>query len=226
MYLQQPINLEPSTRIYSVGDFLPSQRVQSNHLFEEIDSERRYGISTTWMSEVMGIVERRVASPDMKPSDLAIHAGREALDSCPEINPDDIDMVLYCGIERDFTEPATAHAVQDGLGLKANRVFDVMNACFGFNDGIDIANNYIISGSAKYVLLVTGEIMTRIYPSFLKQMKDGVSVHQARNLIGWFSLGDAGGAMIIGCSEAGVREGFESCNPRTQLWVPRAVTPI
>ena len=198
----------PLTRIYSVGDYLPSQKVQSNHLFEDLDSDRKYGIPTTWMSETMGIVERRVAAENTKPSELAILAAREAIESCTEIHPDQIDMVLYCGIERNYTEPATAHAVQDGLGLKAHRVFDISNACFGFNDGIDIANNFISSGSAKYVLLVTGEIMTRIYPSFIKQLKKGVSVHKARNLIGWFSLGDAGGAMIIGPSEPEDHRGF------------------
>ena len=203
---------EPATRILSVGTSLPEEVVMSDHLFEEFSSETNYGIPINWMSETMGISERRVADAGTKSSDLAIQAARRALEAHDWINPAKIDVVIFCGIERDRIEPATAHTVQHALGLKANHAFDVSNACFGFNDGIEIANSFIKSGLAEYVLVTTGEVITKIVPSFIKQLQDGVSVKDARNLIGWFSLGDAGGAMLIGPSERGDNRGFKLFN--------------
>jgi len=204
-----PLN-EPATRILSAGSYLPKNIVKSSDLFEEIGTERLYDIPTNWMDEKMGIHERRVSEPGSKPSELAIHAARKAIDNYPEVHQDQIDMVIFCGIERDQSEPATAHSVQHALGLKARHAFDISNACFGFNDGIEIANNFIKSGSAKYALVVTGEVITKIIPSFIRQMKIGVSRSKAKNLIGWLSLGDAGGAMLIGPSEPGDCRGFKT----------------
>ena len=64
--------IKKKTKIHSTGIYLPSEIVKSDDIFSEIKSETQYGIATNWMSEKMGIVERRVAPSDAKPSDLAI----------------------------------------------------------------------------------------------------------------------------------------------------------
>ena len=69
------------SKIYSTGIHLPKEIVKSDDLFAEIHSESQYGIETNWMSEKMGIVERRVAPSDSKPSDLAIPAARDAINN-------------------------------------------------------------------------------------------------------------------------------------------------
>lgn len=195
--------------IKSVGTYLPSQVVKSDHLFEEIDSERRYGIPTNFMSKDMGIIERRMSHDQAMPSELAIPAAQSAIDSCPDLNPDDIGLVIFCGIERDQPEPATAHTIQNALGLNAENVFDVANACLGFVDGIKIATNYISAEIVSHALVVTGEVSTRVLRSFVKQLKAGVSIEQANKLIGGLSVGDAGGAVILGASE---ESGFQLFN--------------
>jgi len=113
---------EMKVKIFSSGIYVPDEIVKSDHLLEQIKSDENYGIPTNWMSKYLGINERRMAPSDAIPSDLAIPAARMALDSCPEINPDFIDSVYFCGIERDQPEPATAHVIQNALGLSANTV--------------------------------------------------------------------------------------------------------
>ncbi len=202
-------------KIHSTGTYLPSQIVKSDDLFAEIKSESQYGIATNWMSEKMGIIERRVAPSDAKPSDLAIPAAQQALDEMKEINPQEIDLVIFCGIERDQPEPATAHTIQDKLGLNARYAFDIANACFGFIDAMQIATNYISCGIVRYALVVTGEVPSHVMRSVSNTLKSGVDIKTAQNLIGALSVGDAGGAVIMGISEKGNKSGFELFNTET-----------
>ena len=74
-------------KIFSTGTFLPDQIVKSDDLFAEFKSEQNYGIPTNWMSDRVGIQERRMGSADALPSDHAIPAAQKALDNCPEIDP-------------------------------------------------------------------------------------------------------------------------------------------
>lgn len=196
------------SKIISSGIYLPDEVAESDHIFQSFKSEKNYGIATDWMSDTMGIIERRVSREDQSPSDLAVEAARRAIDSCRQINPDDIGMVLFCGIERDQPEPATAHVVQNKLGIKADIAFDVSNACFGFVDGLRIAEQFISSGSIKYALVVTGEIPTRLMKDYVNQLKSGMDIKQAKKILGFLSVGDAGAAVIVGPSDESQADGF------------------
>jgi len=198
------------TKIYSVGSFLPSQIVKSDDLLAEIRSDSRYEMSTDWISQKMGIIERRVAQPDASPSSLAIPACEEAIENAPDIRPDTIDMVIFTGIERDQPEPATAHVIQDRLGLNAKYTFDVANACFGFVNGIEMASQYIRSGAVRYALICTGETPTKVLYSIVDELKMGVDQKTFRKMLGGLSVGDAGGAVIVGPSDDD--SGFELFN--------------
>lgn len=199
-------------KIYSTGVHFPTEVVKSEELFVEINSEAQYDIPFNWMSDVMGIHERRVAPHDAKPSDLAIPAAEQALNSLPHLKREEIGLVIFCGIERDQSEPATAHTVQHKLGLNAQYAFDMANACFGFVDAMQIATNYISCGIVKYALVVTGEVPTRVSKAAIKVLKKGVDIKTARNIIGALSVGDAGGAAVIGPTETNEQAGFELFN--------------
>ncbi|MFT6100068.1 MAG: 3-oxoacyl-[acyl-carrier-protein] synthase-3 [Arenicella sp.] len=205
-------NVLAKAQILSTGVYLPPQIVTSDYLLEEIDSERQYGIPLDYLSKEMGIIERRVSDHGTLPSELAIKAAQEAMGRCPDLNPDDIDAVIFCGIERDHPEPATAHVIQHALGLKANYVFDVSNACFGFLDGLRIASVYITAGLIKQALVVTGEVSSTLLWEFTRQLKRGMSAEDARLRIGALTVGDAGGAMLLGGSYGYDCSGFEVFN--------------
>lgn len=202
-------------QILSVGQYLPDEVVKSDDLFSDFGSEVRYGIPENWMSEQMGIKERRMAPRDAKPSEIALPAARQALfnSGLQEI---DIDLVIFCGIERDMPEPATAHVIADQLGLAPRHAFDVANACYGFVDGLQLASQFIASGVLKHALVVTGEITTnKVLLGALEALKNGVDVKQAKKLIGMLSVGDAGGALVLGPSHNGT-SGFEAFNAISQ----------
>lgn len=205
-------HIKAKNKIYSTGVFLPTQIVKSDDLFEEIRSEAQYDIPINWMSEKMGIGERRVAPSTFQPSDLAIPAAIQALDECDQIKPQDIDLVIFCGIERDQPEPATAHVIQHALGLNAKYAFDIANACYGFVEAMQLADCYIRSNIARYALIVTGEVPSRVLRAAVDVLKKGVDIKTARNIIGALSVGDAGGAIIVGPNNCQKKSGFELFN--------------
>ncbi len=215
--LQQVHQLKPiiKTQMIGVGTYLPDYKVSSEDLMKDIDTEKRYGMPYDWMSTEMGILERRMVSEDQSPSDLAVKAAQKALDSCPELNPDLINAVIFCGIERDMPEPATAHVIQRALGLRADHVFDVANACFGFLEGLKLASCLVESGMIEYGIVVTGEVSTKMSRRVVEQLKKGISKDAAKHLWGMLSVGDAGGAIIVGHSRSG-KSGFMKFSQKSQ----------
>jgi len=202
-------------KICAVGSYLPEEVLKSDDIFNEFDSAEQYNIATDWMSNEMGIEERRVAPTNTKPSQLAIPAAQAAIDNLDGLSADLIDMVIFCGIERDQSEPATAHTIQQALGLHADHAFDVSNACFGFMHGIEIATNYIRSGSVRLAMVVTGEVPSRVLRAAVERLKAGLSRQEAQDIIGALSVGDAGGAVILGPSAPGELEGFRIFNTKS-----------
>lgn len=196
--------------ILSASSFLPKQIIKSVDLFDEIKSEQQYDISRDWMSVKMGIKERRIAKKGTQPSMLAVPAARKAIEQS-SINTDDIGLVIFAGIERDYSEPATVHNIQNQLGLRAKYAFDVSNACFGFVDAIKIASNFINQGDVDYALICTGEVQSKVLHAAVDRLKKGLNIREARNIIGALSVGDAGGAVIIGKSENN-KSGFDLFN--------------
>ena len=200
-------------QILSAKSFLPNQKVKSIDLFEEFKSEQNYGISKEWMSKDMGIHERRLSSSESKPSDLAIPAAEKAIADAG-ISYDGIDMVIFCGIERDRPEPATAHTIAHKLGINPQHSFDVSNACFGFIEGVKIATKFIETTAIKHALIVTAEVASNVTYAVLELLKQGMNQDEVKNYIGGLSIGDAGGAVVLGESRDGV-SGFDLFNTAT-----------
>lgn len=189
-----------SSRIYSVGKYIPSNRIYTKDLIREMGPDK-FDIEDDYIEKNLGIRELRHADSDAEPSDLAIAACEDCL-AKSDVQPDQIDYVIFCAVEGDCPEPATAHTVQKALGLNA-RCQDVSNACLGFMTGIEFAEALIISGKARYVLVCTGEKTSRIALMALEELKAISSKKVFEKRVGLLTVGDAGGAMIIGPARAG-----------------------
>ncbi|MEO0368755.1 MAG: 3-oxoacyl-[acyl-carrier-protein] synthase III C-terminal domain-containing protein [Pseudomonadota bacterium] len=185
-----------SVKIDSVATYLPKKILLSEEFFNSVGLYRDYGIRDDWMDEKMGIHERRAAPLNTKPSTLAIRAAEKALRAA-DIDKSDIGAVYYCGMERDQIEPATAHTINHELELSANCVLDISNACFGFFDGIEIASAKIESGYIDAALIVTGETQSLLRDKLTELIEFGVDKKDLLNFLGFYSLGDAGAAMVL-----------------------------
>jgi 3-oxoacyl-(acyl-carrier-protein) synthase III len=197
----RPLALAAGVRIAGVGAEIPPTVVTTAEV-EARAGIREFGFESGWLEHVIGVRERHWAAPEVKPSDLAIGAGRKALDDAG-VDPGTIDAVLFTGITKDFFEPATANVVAEGVGAGAARVLDVMNACNGFIDGLDMGDALIRCGRARRVLVTSGErasIITRHRARTVEEL--------IRSLAG-LMVGDGGGAVVLEATDVpgrGLRE--------------------
>jgi 3-oxoacyl-[acyl-carrier-protein] synthase-3 len=116
--------------------------------------------SNDWIIERTGIHERRICAPDEASSDLAYHAARNALSSAA-LKPKDLDLIIVATSTPDSTYPSTACILQAKLSASRAFAFDINAACTGFLYALSVGQSYIMSKSAKRVLVVGAETMTR-----------------------------------------------------------------
>ena len=112
-----------------------------------------------WIASRTGMQVRHIASEGEATSDLAIPAGRQALEAAG-IAPEAVDLVLVATISPDMFFPSTACLVQHGLGCKHAGAFDVLAACTGYVTVLATAKAYIEAGLAKTILVIGADTIT------------------------------------------------------------------
>jgi 3-oxoacyl-[acyl-carrier-protein] synthase III len=145
----------PSARIIGTGSYVPP-RVLTN-----ADLEKLVDTSDEWIVTRTGISERHIASDDEATSDLAYHAATAALESAG-VDAGDLDMILVATATPDMFFPSTACVLQDRLGARRSAGLDISAACSGFIYGLAMANGLIRAGTARTVLLVGAETLTKV----------------------------------------------------------------
>jgi 3-oxoacyl-[acyl-carrier-protein] synthase-3 len=142
-------------RVLGTGAAVP-KKVLSN-----ADLEKLVETSDEWITSRTGIKERRIVSDGEKFSDLCTKASELALKRA-HVRPEDVDMILVGTISSDMLFPATSCLVQHNLGATKAAASDISAACAGFLYGLHLADGLIQSNKAETVLVVGGEILTRI----------------------------------------------------------------
>ena len=104
-----------------------------------------------------GIKERRMWSPNTKPSDASAAAGRNVL-KASALRAEQMEVFIHSAVCRDMLEPATASFAHRKIGLGPDcQVFDVSNACLGFLNGMVTLAAMIDAGQIKCGLVASGE---------------------------------------------------------------------
>ncbi len=140
--------------IVGTGSALP-ERVITN-----FDLEKLVDTSDQWIAERTGIRERRQAAPRETTSTLCIQASQRALEMAG-LGPHDLDIIICSTISPDMPLPSTAAFIQHGLGARNVMSFDLAAACSGFLFGVTVAEQFIRTGKARYVLVVGAELLSR-----------------------------------------------------------------
>lgn len=140
--------------ILGTGAALPEKVITNADLEKIVDT------TDQWITERTGIKERRQAAPDQKTSTLSIAAARKALEMAG-VTPQQLDLIICSTISPDMPLPATAAFIQRGLGATACCAFDLAAACSGFLFGMTVAEQFIKTGKARYVLVIGAELLSR-----------------------------------------------------------------
>lgn len=144
----------PSSGVLGTGSALP-EKVITN-----FDLEKMVDTSDQWITERTGIKERRQAAPHETTSSLSVQASRKALEMAG-LAPKDLDLIICATISPDMPLPSTAAFIQRELGAPGCCAFDLAAACSGFLFGVTVADQFIRNGSARYVLVIGAELLSR-----------------------------------------------------------------
>ncbi|MFI5305824.1 MAG: beta-ketoacyl-ACP synthase III [Polyangiales bacterium] len=142
--------------ILGTGHYLPAKVVTN------FDLEKIMDTSDAWITGRTGIRQRHVAAPDEATSDMATKAALHALEAAG-ITAQQLDLIIVGTISPDLQLPATAMFVQRNLRTRPDCPgFDLAAACAGFIYGLSVADAFIRTGGARYVLVIGVELLSRL----------------------------------------------------------------
>ncbi|WP_033565369.1 3-oxoacyl-ACP synthase III family protein [Sphingobacterium sp. SYP-B4668] len=171
-----------SDHIYSIikgsGSYLPTQIVKNDNFLTHTfyDSSGQQLAKTNQqiidqLVQITGIQERRYVEDHLVASDIATFAAKEALQNSG-IDPESLDYIILAhnfgdirsNIGRSDMVPSLASRVK--YNLKINNpetiAYDLPFGCAGWLQGLIQADQYIKAGSAKRILVIGAETLSRI----------------------------------------------------------------
>jgi 3-oxoacyl-[acyl-carrier-protein] synthase III len=162
-------------QILACGAYAPPQVVTNADL-------AAHGYDPDWIVQRTGILARRRAADGVAASDLAYEAATRCLTDAA-VDPAEIDLILLATMTPDSPIPSTACQLQRRLGSRA-AAMDLGAACAGFMYALVAGAQFIKTATARRVLVVGSDVMTRtINPSDKKTFP---------------LFGDGAGAVLLG----------------------------
>jgi 3-oxoacyl-[acyl-carrier-protein] synthase-3 len=141
--------------VLGCGSYLPSRVLTNAELSRKVDT------SDEWIIQRTGIRERRIAADGETTSEMGIKAARAAL-AAAGVEAQSIDLVVLATSTPDNTFPASAVAIQAGLGITAGAAFDLQAVCSGFVFSLATADALLRAGAFKRALVIGSETFSRL----------------------------------------------------------------
>lgn len=167
-------------RVMSVGGARGSRVVTNEEMCTMIDS------SDEWITQRTGIKERRWVAEGEDAETLGREAASKAIERAG-LQPTDIDAIIVSTVSHYMQTPSLAAILAADLGLDAPAAFDISAACAGFSYGVGIAEGMVRSGSARHVLVLGVEVLSKY-----TDLNDRSTA---------FLFSDGAGAVVVGPSD-------------------------
>ncbi len=143
----------PNAYIAGTGFYVPPKIVTNADLSQYMNTTDK------WIRERTGIQARHYVEKGVGPSDLAIPATEEALNSAG-LSVEDIDFMIFATSTPDYYIPGSGCLLQEKMGFNEIGTLDIRVQCSGFVYGISIAEQYIKTGAFNNILLVGAEVQS------------------------------------------------------------------
>ena len=140
-------------KILGTGFYVPEKIVTNDDLSKMVET------SDEWIVQRVGVSERHVSTGETA-ADFAAAAAKQALESAG-MKPEELDLIIAATITSETVCPTVAGSVQRGIGATCP-CFDLNSACSGFMFALDTAVSYIARGTAKNVLVIGAERLSKI----------------------------------------------------------------
>jgi 3-oxoacyl-[acyl-carrier-protein] synthase-3 len=129
--------------------------------------------------------------PTVRVGEFASRAAAACLEG-NEMLADEIDLVIYGGIARNYFEPATAMEVAARVGIEACHAFDLTSACVGLLESVHVASAYLNMYPELRTALVCSAELTQQFISFDIQCPSDL-LRKAAGL----TIGNAAAAFLV-----------------------------
>jgi len=140
------------TRLIGTGHYVPERAVTNEELARQVET------SDEWIQSRTGIRERRRMGEGEVTSDMAVAAGKLALEAAG-VAPEELDLLVVATISPDMPMPSCAVMTQLKLGAKCP-AFDIAAACAGFSYGLTVVDGLVRGKSFSRVLFIGAEAIT------------------------------------------------------------------
>lgn len=140
--------------IHAVSHYLPEQVVTNEH-FTNLN-----GLSSEWIIERTGIVERRKAGVDENTNTMTL-AAVERLAEKTDLSG--VDLIVGATYTPYDTIVSMAHAAQHQLGIADIPAVSISTACSSFINAIEIAEGYFALQKAERALVIVADHNTAYY---------------------------------------------------------------
>ena len=131
-----------------------------------------------------GIVSRHIVDDDETASGISAIASRHAIEMAG-IKSEQIGLIVGCTFSGDYIYPAMACKVQDLIGARHAGAFDLLANCTGFQVGLGVVANQMLSDPRLEYGLVIG---TAVQSRFIKWTDPESAMY----------FGDGAGAAVLG----------------------------
>ncbi|MCF8058543.1 MAG: 3-oxoacyl-ACP synthase III [Bacteriovoracaceae bacterium] len=193
--------------LLGLDKYLPETRISSEEIEERLKPTYEICRLPEGRLELMtGIKERGVWPRGTRPSELATKAAENLFKKSLH-KKEEVDLLIFASVCRDFLEPSSASVVHSNLGLSPKAmIFDLSNACLGVINGVVMASELIERGSINKALIVSGENSGPLLEETIKQLnqkaKDGeINRKNIKKYIANLTIGSAATAILIGSRE-------------------------
>ncbi|MBN2159342.1 MAG: 3-oxoacyl-ACP synthase [Spirochaetes bacterium] len=183
------------SKFESIGAYTPEKIVTNEELLTGKDASILLALDTA------GIKKRRWRAQSEDSVKIAITAAGNCLKNS-SYKASDLEVVIYSSITRfhgglkHHLEPAISLLAKNRLGAHSAINLDITNACAGMLTGAYILDNMIRSGSVRNGMVISGECITPISETALKEIKD-----RHDDQLASLTVGDAGAAFILDRSD-------------------------
>jgi len=202
-----------SVGIIGLGAYVPSNEMSNQDWMELVDT------SDEWITTKTGMKKRRIASPEVCTSDLAVEASKQALNDAG-LDAKDIDLIILATSSPDVPLSSTAGIIQYKLGCVDCAAFDINAVCAGWVHALDIGRRFVGTNGYENVLVIGSEIYSRILNwedrATCVLFGDGAGaailskVETGKGIISSWLMSDGSGSSVIEIPAGGVRMPFDS----------------
>jgi 3-oxoacyl-[acyl-carrier-protein] synthase III len=177
----------------SLGVYLPDRVVSNQELIGQMPVQPLFDLEF-----VTGVKDRRWRSDEQDSYTIGMAAAMDCLKKS-QYQAQDLDVIICASISHFkgglnlWMKPDMSKFLKKGLGLRPDAMsFSITNACAGMLTGVHILNNMIKTGAVKNGMIISGECITPISETAVKEIKEPIDSQFAS-----LTVGDSGVALIM-----------------------------